>query len=55
MHLLLANSSPLALQCAQFSYAGEIRKSGGLRRLGTKVPQKPLTDALIEQVCARLL
>jgi hypothetical protein len=50
MEMLLANSSPLALQCAQFSYAGEIRKSGGLRRLGAKIPQKNLADALIEQV-----
>lgn len=50
MELLLATSSPLALQCAHFSYAGEIRKSGGLRRLGGKIPQKNLAEALIEQV-----
>ena len=48
---LLATSSPLALQCAQFSYAGEIRKSGGLRRLGAKISQKNLAASLIEQVC----
>lgn len=53
--LLLASSSPLALQCAQFAYAGEIRKSGGLRRLGAKIPQLSLTGTLTDQVISFML
>jgi hypothetical protein len=54
MVLLLANSSPLALQCNHFCYSGEVRKSGGLRRLGAKIHQTSLADALIEQVTAHV-
>lgn len=48
--VLLATCSPLSLQCAQFAYAGEVRKSGGLRKLGTKIPQINLTEEVIDQV-----
>jgi hypothetical protein len=47
---LLAQCSPLALHVLQFQFAGEIRKSGGLRGLAAKTKQEPLPSAVISQV-----
>lgn len=49
---LLATSSPLALHIFQFQYAGEIRKSGGLRGLGAKSKQIPLSVAIRDEVAS---
>eukprot|EP00602_Paraphysomonas_sp_CaronLab_P009208 CAMPEP_0185034388 /NCGR_PEP_ID=MMETSP1103-20130426/24249_1 /TAXON_ID=36769 /ORGANISM="Paraphysomonas bandaiensis, Strain Caron Lab Isolate" /LENGTH=1107 /DNA_ID=CAMNT_0027571029 /DNA_START=1161 /DNA_END=4484 /DNA_ORIENTATION=+ len=51
---LLTSSSPLALHIHQFQFAGEVRKSGGLRGLAAKVKQVPLPAALADQIWAEL-
>jgi hypothetical protein len=48
--ILLATCAPLALHIFQFQYTGEIRKSGGLRGLGSKTKQVPLSGAVLEEV-----
>lgn len=48
---LLATCSPLALHIFQFQYSGEIRKSGGLRGLGSKTKQIPLSVSILNEVC----
>jgi hypothetical protein len=48
--LLLAQCAPLALHVLQFQFAGEIRKSGGLRGLAAKTHQEALPSAVINQV-----
>ena len=48
--MLLVQCSPLALHVLQFQFAGEIRKSGGLRGLAAKTKQQPLPSAVILQV-----
>jgi hypothetical protein len=52
---LLATCAPLALHIFQYQYAGEIRKSGGLRGLGTKSKQIPLSVAILDEVRTLLL
>ncbi|CAE7238243.1 RNF213 [Symbiodinium microadriaticum] len=47
---LLAQCSPLALHVLQFQFAGEIRKSGGLRGLAAKTRQEPLPSTIINQI-----
>jgi hypothetical protein len=47
---LLATCAPLALHVFQFQYAGEIRKSGGLRGLATRMKQTPLSVATLDEV-----
>jgi hypothetical protein len=50
---LMPSCSPLVLQIVQFQFAGEIRKSGGLRSLQSKIRQYPLSAAVLDQVGSR--
>ena len=47
---LLGSAGPLALHTRQFQYAGELRKTGGLRFLGSRITQSALPTALLDQV-----
>jgi len=51
---LLATCAPLALHVFQFQYAGEIRKSGGLRGLATRMKQTPLSVATLDEIWKEL-
>mmetsp|Transcript_5312 Transcript_5312/g.5426 ORF Transcript_5312/g.5426 Transcript_5312/m.5426 type:complete len:591 (-) Transcript_5312:37-1809(-) len=52
--VLLATCSPLALHIFQFQYSGEIRKSGGLRGLGSKTKQIPLSVSILNEIWKEL-
>lgn len=51
---LLGSAGPIAVHTRQFQYAGELKRTGGLRFLGSRLRQAALSSSMLDQVWAEI-